>query len=190
MPGKNATAPANAKWETSIASGSTPANMPQRMGRAATPMPQSRPAAVSDSIGNADAWTPEEALLTRPLTSAVVAHDTRPGGTRLGSRIIFFAFSKQSPEAAKVSSVRSNVTSRVLGPNHIASLNQAYHSQREGALFSPSNDTEASWRAPGVGWASRFGGCVAKIGASPMSCCGRWVGPTAIGRALSSSSLS
>ena len=39
--------------------------------------------------------------------------------------------SRHSPEAAKVSSVRSHVTPRVLRPNHIASLKQAYPSQRE-----------------------------------------------------------
>ena len=44
---------------------------------------------------------------------------------------------------------RSNVTSRVLRPGHVASLKQAYPSQREGTLFSPSNTTEeAAWQQP------------------------------------------
>ena len=38
--------------------------------------------------------------------------------------------------------MRSNVTLWVLGLNHIASLKQAHPSQREGALFSPSDATE------------------------------------------------
>ena len=44
-------------------------------------------------------------------------------------------------------------------------------------------------RAPGVGWARRDGGCIAKIGAQQMSCWGRWVGLNAGVRALSSSCL-
>ena len=60
-----------------------------------------------------------------------------------------FAFSRHSLEAAMVSSVRSNVTSRVLGPIHIASLKQAHPSQREGTLYSPSDATEdAAWQQP------------------------------------------
>jgi hypothetical protein len=63
--------------------------------------------------------------------------------------LFYFAFSRHSPEAAKVSSVQSNITSRVLRPNHTASLKQAYPSQREGALFSPSDAAEeAAWLQP------------------------------------------
>ena len=63
--------------------------------------------------------------------------------------IVFFAFSRHSLEAAKVGSVRSNVTSQVHRPNHIASLKQAYPSQREETLFSPCKATEeAAWLQP------------------------------------------
>ena len=41
------------------------------------------------------------------------------------------------------------VNLRVLHPVHIASLKQAYPSQREGTLFSPDDATEyAAWQRP------------------------------------------
>ena len=57
-----------------------------------------------------------------------------------------FAFSRHSPEAPKVSSVRSSVISLAHGQNHMVPVKQAYPSQREGTLFSSSDTTEtAAW---------------------------------------------